>query len=147
MKGSKWIGLAVATVFLAFGMATGGVALAQGEGHGHGHEKHGDDNDQGEHYRGYDHDAVRGWYNGHHNHLPPGLAKRDQLPPGLEKQLVERGTLPPGLRKRIEPCPQSLVAVLPPPPPDYEHVIIGGHVVLLNRRTYVVASVFHFELN
>ena len=26
--------------------------------------------------------------------LPPGLAKRDRLPPGLERQLVVRGFLP-----------------------------------------------------
>jgi len=33
--------------------------------------------------------------------LPPGLAKRHgRLPPGLEKQLLERGQLPPGLEKR-----------------------------------------------
>src|SRR4026207_2323497 len=29
--------------------------------------------------------------------LPPGLAKRQPLPPGLRSQLRERGELPPGL--------------------------------------------------
>ena len=134
-------------MFLCAGIATSGKALAQGHGHGYGHEKHGDDDDQNGHFY-KDHDReIRGWYDEHHDRLPPGLAKKDQLPPGLEKQLVERGTLPPGLRKKIEPCPEDLERHLPPPPPDYEHVVIGGHLVLLNRRTYVVADVFHLEIH
>jgi hypothetical protein len=128
-------------------MLTGGIALAQGQGHGHGkgHGKHGDDDDQGDHYyRDHDRD-LREWYEGHQNNLPPGLAKRDQLPPGLEKQLARRGTLPPGLQKRIQPCPEELERRLPPPPPDCAHVLIGGHIVLLNRRTNIVVDIFHFE--
>jgi Ni/Co efflux regulator RcnB len=35
---------------------------------------------------------------------------------------------------------------LPPPPRDYEHVLIGGHVVLLNRKTFFVLSVIHVEI-
>jgi hypothetical protein len=78
--------------------------------------------------------------------LPPGLAKRDQLPPGLGKQLVRRGTLPPGLQKKIQPCPPDLERRLPPPPPDCGHVVIGGHIVLMNRRINVVLDIFHLEL-
>src|SRR6266511_445938 len=37
--------------------------------------------------------------------LPPGLAKRGELPPGLQKQLQKNGTLPPGLQKKISPFP------------------------------------------
>src|SRR5947207_13384011 len=33
--------------------------------------------------------------------LPPGLAKREALPPGLRKQVREGGALPPGLQKRL----------------------------------------------
>jgi len=73
------------------------------------------------------------------------LAKRDELPPGLERQLVVRGTLPPGLRKQMRSCPRDLVRLLPPPPPDCRHVVIGGHIVLLNRRTFMVLDIFHFE--
>src|ERR1700692_1823411 len=43
-------------------------------------------------------------------------------------------------------CPGDLERHLPPPPPDCEHVVIGGHVVLLNRRTFVVVDVFHLEI-
>jgi hypothetical protein len=129
---------------VTFALATG-MAFAQG--HGHGHNKHDDDDDRGKHiYSDHDREVMRGWYDDRHGDLLPGLAKRDRLPPGLEKQLRVRGTLPPGLRKKIHPCPVELVQRLPPPPPDYEHAIIGGHIVLMNRKTYLVLDIFHFEL-
>ena len=37
---------------------------------------------------------------GRYRGLPPGLAKKGKLPPGLYKQLVRRGQLPPGLQHR-----------------------------------------------
>src|SRR5207302_1565893 len=39
--------------------------------------------------------------------LPPGLAKKNHLPPGLERQLQRNGTLPPGLQRRVQPLPGS----------------------------------------
>ncbi len=129
---------------------TCGTALAQGRGHGHdkGKDKDDRDRDSGAQYDDHDREVVRQWYREHEREggLPPGLAKRDRLPPGLERQLVVRGELPPGLRKKIQPCPEELVRQLPPPPPDCAHVIIGGHIVLLNRRTSVVLDIFHLEL-
>jgi len=32
------------------------------------------------------------------------------------------------------------------PPPDCAHVLINGHIVLLNRRTNVVVDFVHLEL-
>ena len=142
MRTTKWIFAIGLSLFLV----TASSAIAQGNGHGKGHNKHhGDDDDQGEHYyRDHDRD-IRGWYDEHQSDLPPGLAKKDRLPPGLEKQLVRRGELPPGLQKRLQPCPEELERRLPPPPPDCEHVVIGGHIVLLNRKTNIVVDIFHFE--
>ncbi len=105
----------------------------------------GDDDDHRQYYSDHDRDEMRDWYHDQDDHLPPGLAKRDQLPPGLEKQLRVRGTLPPGLRKKMEPCPEELERRLPPPPTGCAHVAVGGHVVLVNRSTYVVLDIFHFE--
>jgi hypothetical protein len=139
---SKYRVAATAFVFLL----SCGVALA--DGHGRGHDKHRDhDDDDRGHYVYTDHDRgeMREWYHAHYRHLPPGLAKRDQLPPGLERRLVVREMLPVELRERVRPCPEDFVRELPPPPPDCEHVLIGGHVVLLNRRTFNVLAVFHFE--
>jgi hypothetical protein len=145
MRSRTWL-----SFWLAVILALGTAAWAQDEGHGHGHghdkDKHHDRDDDHDYYRDEHRQAMRGWYEGHHDHLPPGLADRDRLPPGLERQLVVRGTLPPGLQKKIYPCPQEIVRQLPPPPPNCEHVLIGGHVVLLNRSNFMVMDVFHFEL-
>ena len=146
MKSKRWL---LACTGALFALASS-FALAQGNGNGHrkdrgkSHGKHGDDDQQAGYYQDHDRE-IRGWYNDHQNNLPPGLAKRDQLPPGLEKQLVRRGTLPPGLQKRIQPCPPDLERRLPPPPPESAHVLIGGHIVLLNRTTNVVIDIFHLE--
>jgi hypothetical protein len=147
MRAAKWMLAGI----LGIVFVSGSPAFAQGNGNGHGngHNKHHDDDDRDDHenYRYSHHEReIRGWYSESEGHLPPGLAKKDRLPPGLEKQLVVRGTLPPGLQKRIYPCPVELERRLPPPPPDCAHVLIGGHIVLLNRRSNLVVDVFHFEL-
>src|SRR5947207_1696331 len=130
------------------------ASMAMAQGHGRGHDKDKHDHDRDEHrerveerhyYREHDRE-LHEWYRGHHDHLPPGLAKRDRLPPGLERQLVVRGTLPPGLRGYMRPCPVEMVRYLPPPPEGYMHTVIGGHIALVNKRTYFVLDVFHFEL-
>jgi hypothetical protein len=143
----KWL----STCALGLSLFVGSPALAQGNGHGNGHgkghDKHDDhdDRDEDSYYRGHD-ERIRSWYSGNEGHLPPGLAKKDRLPPGLEKQLVRRGTLPPGLQKKMYPCPEELERRLPPPPPDCANVVIGGHIVLLNRRTNIVVDIFHVEI-
>src|SRR5260370_40348646 len=127
-------------------LSSGSIAFAQGKGHGKGHDKHGDDDGRdAQFYKDHDREVIRGWYGEHQDNLPPGLAKKDRLPPGLEKQLARRGTLPPGLQKRLQPCPEELERQLPPPPPDCAHVVIGGPLRPLNRRTNVVVDIFHFE--
>src|SRR5260221_9028284 len=124
-----------------------------GNGHANGHAKHEerredrreDRRDDRRYY--HDHDReLRDWYRGHNGNLPPGLAKRDRLPPGLERQLIVRGTLPPGLRREMHPCPVEVERYLPPPPVGYMHTVIGGHIVLVNRRTFFVLDIFHFEM-
>lgn len=125
-------------------LALGGVARADK----HGKRDRDDDDDRDRHYYSdHDRDYMRGWYHDHDrdDRLPPGLAKREQLPPGLERQLRVRGTLPPGLRKHMVPCPEEMERHLPPPPPGCAHVLLGGHVVLVNRSSYVVLDIFHFE--
>lgn len=124
-----------------------------GHGHAYGHDKHDRDEDRDDHDHGHgrghyrDHDReLHQWYRAHYNNLPPGLAKRDVLPPGLQRQLIVNGTLPPGLRRQMHPCPVEVETYLPPPPVGYVHTVIGGNIVLVNRKTFVVVDVFHFEL-
>jgi hypothetical protein len=74
--------------------------------------------------------------------LPPGLAKRGgNLPPGLQKHLAKNGRLPPGLQKRLEPLPADLERRLPPLPEIWTRVILGRHVILLDRRTERVLDI------
>lgn len=156
MSGSKWFILGAGAVL---SLALAAIpAVAQGNGHGHDKHDRDDDNDHGHghgkghdqdhnRYSDHDRDTARDWYRTHHSHLPPGLAKRDRLSPGLERQLVVNGTLPPGLRRRMQPCPRELEVMLPPPPPNYAHVVIGGNVVLMNRVSFQVADVVHLDVN
>lgn len=150
MKPRYWMVLFVAALFaLSAGVARAQDDDDQGHGHGHGHG-HGRGHEKHEKWdRSYhqDRDDIDHWYRDREDRddLPPGLAKRDRLPPGLERQLVLRGTLPPGLRSRMEPCPEDLERRLPPPPEGYGHFLIGGHIVLVNRRSFFVLDIFHFE--
>lgn len=66
--------------------------------------------------------------------LPPGLAKRDRLPPGLERQLRRNGTLPPGLQKKVQPFPVALEEQLPKIPSGYSRVFVAGRALILDRN-------------
>ena len=65
--------------------------------------------------------------------LPPGLAKRDSLPPGLAKYLEKHGTLPPGLE--VRGLPDALEARLPDPGPGRKRVVVDDDVLLIETRT------------
>jgi len=67
--------------------------------------------------------------------LPPGLAKRHSLPPGLRKQLRERGTLPPGLQKHLVPVEGPVVTRLPPLPAYYHRYFAGDDLIVVDTRT------------
>ena len=144
----------VATLALMSVLASAG--WSQGKGHGKGNNQ-GDDDDQGyskhhepEHsgapatvvvFSTQDRDAVGDWFWQNRRGLPPGLAKRESLPPGLRKQLQRNGTLPPGLEKKLTPLPPVLEAHLVRLPPDYVRVVIGSDLVLLDRRRNLVVDV------
>ncbi len=83
-----------------------------------------------------DRTLIREYYR---HHLPPGLAKRSSLPPGLQKQVKRRGQLPPGLRK--ERLPKELEVKLSSLPSGFVRFRIGIDVVLMNTRTQMVVDV------
>ena len=127
-------------------------AAAQGHGHGQAKKaekaekakpkhkaddvKHGEDDryvfDRDGHVRVI-HDYFR------EGSVPPGLAKRQSLPPGLEKQLRERGELPPGLQKKWVGVPGNLSARLPPMPPFYHRYFAGDDLVVVDTRNNTIA--------
>lgn len=71
--------------------------------------------------------------------LPPGLAQREQLPPGLQKQIQRNGTLPPGLAKRE--LPPDLMSRLPRRPEGQGYRVVGDDVVLIDTATRVILDV------
>ena len=71
--------------------------------------------------------------------LPPGLAKREQLPPGLRKQLVRRGTLPPGLQTHR--LPSELDRQLSLLPHGYVRLRVASDVLLLDEQSRVILDV------
>ena len=81
--------------------------------------------------------VIRVWFSQASNrkNLPPGLAKRESLSPGLERQLQRNGTLPPGLQRRIEPLPVALERQLPPLSQGTRRIVLAGHVILLEVST------------
>jgi hypothetical protein len=83
---------------LAFSILTGNAVLAaQGNGKAKGHDKQKNDADEDgygkgkgkghnkHYYQDDDRQVARGWYSEHEGHLPPGLAEKDRLPPGLQR--------------------------------------------------------------
>jgi hypothetical protein len=84
---------------------------------------------------------IKGWFDDNLDGLPPGLAKRGTLPPGLEKQLQKRGTLPPGLQKKIQPLPLELERQLRRLPAGYRRVVVDGNVILMNQETALIYDI------
>lgn len=86
-----------------------------------------------------DRQLVSEYYAAPARRVPPGLAKRERLPPGLEKQLQRNGRLPPGLQGRG--LPGDLEARLSRLPEGYARIVIGGDIVISNTRTQVVVDI------
>jgi hypothetical protein len=112
----------------------------------HGEDEDEDEDESGERTRGIiftegERTIITKWFRGNQSDLPPGLAKREHLPPGLEKHLRERGTLPPGLQKRLEPLPFELERQLRRLPTGYRRVVIGGNVILMNEETSLIYDI------
>lgn len=67
--------------------------------------------------------------------LPPGLAKRKMLPPGLARQLRENGELPPGLQTYFTPIPQEVDVRFPALPAYYHRHFAGNDFVVVDTRS------------
>ncbi len=78
---------------------------------------------------------VIGWFANN----TQAAAANDSLPPGLLRQLRERGHLPPGLAAK--PLPPGLAKKLTPAPRGFDHVLIGHDLVLVELATGSIADV------
>ena len=98
-----------------------------------------DDDDQGPtEFSSRDRQIISDCFVDNRSGLPPGLAKRDRLPPGLERQLQRNGTLPPGLQKKVQPLPGVCTARLPRLPRDWARVVLSGRIILLDPSQRIV---------
>ncbi len=70
--------------------------------------------------------------------LPPGLAKRSHLPPGLQKHIDRTGRLPPGLQKRS--LPGDLRSLLPRRT-GQDYRVVGNDIVLIETATSLILDV------
>lgn len=82
--------------------------------------------------------VLRTCLTGDTGELPPGLAKKEQLPPGLEKQLQKNGTLPPGLAKQAQALPLACETQLPRLPSSMERVILNRQIILLGAQNRIL---------
>ena len=89
--------------------------------------------------RGHCRTVVIEYYDRHG--LPPGLAKKRSLPPGLQKQLRERGHLPPGLERHAVLVPVEIEQRLPPLPPHHVRRIVGDDLLVIDVRAHLVVSI------
>ena len=83
--------------------------------------------------------ATRGVGKATHGALPPGLAKKGTVSPGLAGQLERNGKLPPGVTKHD--LPDDLLAQLQPRPAGYEFVVVGDRVLLIQSATGLILDV------
>jgi hypothetical protein len=83
--------------------------------------------------------AIRDYARG--GSLPPGLAKRETLPPGLRRQMRENGALPPGLQARLVAVPAPLGARFPAIPSYYQRYFVGDDLIVVDTRTNRVVKI------
>jgi hypothetical protein len=134
-----WIGIAL--------LAGVPETHAQGNGRGRGHNKDVQENQTTAAANASigtgDARLMREWFSQPANlkGLPPGLAKKEQLPPGLQKQLARNGQLPPGLQKKIQPLPPVLERQLTPLPEGSKRFVLNGSVVLLDQQRNIILDI------
>lgn len=96
-------------------------------------------------FSGHDRDVITQYYSQRSSNLPPGLAKKKHLPPGLQKQLDRNGHLPPGLEKRS--LPGDLEHKLSPLPTGYGRVIVGRDVLIIQTSTQQILDILRDIVN
>ena len=89
---------------------------------------------------------IRSYYRNRHKakKLPPGLAKKDILHPGLRHHIRKNRQLPPDVVG--ERLPSELEKRLSGLSPNYVRLRVGGDVLLMHRRTrYVLDVIFDLD--
>jgi len=133
-------------VLAAVALAVAAPAMAdQGKGKGKGGK--GKDNSAAEYahgkhqFSGGERDEIRGFFDSHpaeRERLPPGLAKKNKIPPGWQKKIARGERIPDDVWAYRVPLPHDILIKLPPPPPGVIHVRIEDHVFKVIEKTHEV---------
>ena len=73
---------------------------------------------------------------------PPGLAKKEKLPPGWQNKLVKGAVMPKEIFNEAETIPKSLADKLPPAPKGVITVAIEGKAVRVVLATLTIVDFY-----
>ena len=125
----------------------GALILAQG----HGQRQEADLRRGAQHTRfdARDRANVGDWYRARQqqNDLPNGFQSSDLLSSTSESRLRVGELLDPDLRSETLPVPSELLQKLPPAAGDYRYLVLDGHLLLVDQKSWTVSDVLHFELD
>jgi hypothetical protein len=85
--------------------------------------------------------AIDSYFSAHpaaRQQLPPGLAKKNKIPPGWEKKLRPGYRIPDDVWIHHVPLPHELLLKLPPPPPGAVLVRIHDRILKVREKTHEV---------
>jgi len=82
---------------------------------------------------------IREFYEKQQTSRNPRKKNRNQLPPGIAKNLGRGKPLPPGIAKQM--LPNDLAGRLPPVSEGYERVVVDGKVLLVEIATQVIHDI------
>lgn len=74
--------------------------------------------------------------------LPPGLAKKNKLPPGWQKKMARGEVVPDDVWRHRVQLPQDVVRKLPPNPPGTVIVRVDDKVVRVIENTREILDIF-----
>lgn len=129
-------------VIALFGLF-GAMILAQDRGQDRDNRTHG----QHTRFDARDRENVGEWYREHRNDPPPGFRDGDHLTARLESSLRVGDVLHSDLQQRAESVPADLLQILPASSPNLRYLVLDGHLLLVDVKTWNVCDVIHFELD
>ncbi len=98
-----------------------------------------DDDDDGPKSKGKGKKKHKNKSKGKSKGIPPGLAGRKELPPGIQKQIAQGKRLPSGTETYS--LPEDLRHRLPSIPSDVDRRVVGDDIVLIQRGTNLVLDI------
>jgi len=137
---TRWLITACATALLAF---TSVAAVPQGDQNRGGDRNHGQSKKQHRQFKPEQQEAARTYYKQHQNEevFRPNSRWNDDY----ENRLQSGYVLDDDMRRMSRPAPIELTRGLGRAPRGYRYIVIGGHVILVDRG-YRVHDTIHVHI-